>query len=191
MITRYPTQTSVPILEILEGRWSPRTFSDQPIEVDTLRSLFEAARWTASSSNLQPWSFIIADKHENPDGYQKILANLKQGNQRWAQSAPVLGIALTNRLRKPDVENRHAFYDVGAAMAQLTIQATAHEIYVRQMGGIHIDKIKDEYNLLRHYEPVVGFALGYLSDVALPGERQRKPLADVVFDGELGRSYFE
>ena len=49
-----------PVHELIQKRWSPRAFSAQPVEEDTLLTLFEAARWAASGGNEQPWRFIYA-----------------------------------------------------------------------------------------------------------------------------------
>jgi len=48
-----------PIHELFVKRWSPYAFSDQPVPEEDLRSLFEAARWSASSFNEQPWGYIV------------------------------------------------------------------------------------------------------------------------------------
>jgi nitroreductase len=50
-----------PIHELFMKRWSPYAFSDQPISEEDLRALFEAARWSASNFNEQPWRYIVAD----------------------------------------------------------------------------------------------------------------------------------
>ena len=42
-------KTDHPIHELLSDRWSPTAFSSRPVPDEDLRSLFEAARWTASS----------------------------------------------------------------------------------------------------------------------------------------------
>jgi Nitroreductase family len=47
-------ETQVPIHELMRRRWSPRAFLDLPIEPEKLLSMFEAARWAASSNNEQP-----------------------------------------------------------------------------------------------------------------------------------------
>ena len=44
-----PAKTDHPIEEILKRRWSPRAFSDRVVESEKLQSLWEAARWAASS----------------------------------------------------------------------------------------------------------------------------------------------
>ena len=45
--------TDHPIIRILADRWSPYGFDDRPVAEDDLLSLFEAARWAASSYNEQ------------------------------------------------------------------------------------------------------------------------------------------
>ena len=39
-----PAETAYPIHELLRRRWSPRAFSNRPVERAVLLSLFEAAR---------------------------------------------------------------------------------------------------------------------------------------------------
>jgi nitroreductase len=86
-------ETIYPIHEVLERRWSPRAFADRPIEAEKLRSLFEAARWTASSMNEQPWRFILACRTHAED-FEKAAACLMPMNRAWAQHAPVLVFAI-------------------------------------------------------------------------------------------------
>lgn len=51
-----------PVHELIARRWSPYAFADRAVSDDDLRSLFEAARWAASSYNEQPWRFVVATK---------------------------------------------------------------------------------------------------------------------------------
>src|SRR4051812_18594951 len=59
-----------PIHELLPRRWSPYAFADRPVSEDDLRSLFEAARWAASSYNEQPWSYLVATK-SGPEEFER------------------------------------------------------------------------------------------------------------------------
>src|ERR1043165_8609214 len=114
-----------PVEEIIRRRWSPRSFADRPVDRETLQSLFEAARWAASSFNEQPWSFIVAtaDKKEE---YATLLSCLTEKNQQWARLAPVLMVSVAKlSFQKNDRPNRHAFHDVGMAVANMIVQATA------------------------------------------------------------------
>ena len=62
---------------------TPIRFSSKPVGTPELRSLLEAARWAASSSNEQPGRFIVAPR-ENEVEFQKLLSCLNESNQRWA-----------------------------------------------------------------------------------------------------------
>ncbi|GIQ81555.1 hypothetical protein KIPB_006387 [Kipferlia bialata] len=55
-------------------RMSPYCFASTPVSPETLRSLFEASSWSASSYNEQPWRVIVATK-EDPEGYAKALSH--------------------------------------------------------------------------------------------------------------------
>ena len=185
-----------PIHELLRRRWSPRAFSDRPVEPEKLLSVLEAARWAPSSNNEQPWHFLVATKDE-PEEYARLLACLGERNQSWAKAAPVLMLSIAStvfsRNGKP---NRHALHDVGQAVAHLTVQAMALDLYVHQMAGFSIDKARETYALPETTEPVAALALGYLGDPAsLPEDyRQkevvlsaRKPIGEFVFSGSWGR----
>ncbi|WP_275575126.1 nitroreductase family protein [Methylocucumis oryzae] len=50
------TQTN--IHDLMAKRWSPRAFAaDKPVSDTELLALFEAARWSPSCFNDQPWRF--------------------------------------------------------------------------------------------------------------------------------------
>ena len=85
-----------PIHELIAKRWSPYAFADRAVSDDDLRSLFEAARWAASSYNEQPWSYIVATKAQ-PEEFGRLLSCLVEGNQPWAKAAPVLMISVVKR----------------------------------------------------------------------------------------------
>lgn len=185
------------ISEVLAKRWSPRAFADKPVDNETISELFEAARWAPSAFNAQPWRFIVATK-ENPTEYQKVLSCLVEFNQMWAQSAPVLLIAVgAENFEHNGKPNRHAWYDTGQAMATLTVQATVLELYVHQMAGFSPEKARETFNIPDGYEPIAAAAIGYMGDAdQLPEQmrereveaRTRKPLSEVVFTGTWGQS---
>ncbi len=185
-------QTSTPINEMLERRWSPRAFANRTVEPGKLRKLFEAARWSPSSSNNQPWFFIVSLK-ENPEEFVRALDCLRPGNIAWAKNAPVLlfTVARLNWPDKPD-PNRHATYDLGQSVAHLTFEAMAEGLFVHQMGGFFPEKVKETYGIPGGYEVMTAVAIGYGGDAdSLPedlrkreiAQRTRKPLESFVFAG--------
>ena len=177
------------IHELLARRWSPRAFSPRPVMAAKLAQLFEAARWAPSSYNAQPWAFIVATR-EDAEGYDRLLSTLVDVNRQWARQAPVLILAVA----KLDFDhvaraNRHAFYDLGQAVAHLTVQASALDLYIHQMGGFDPGAARELFAIPEGYEPVAVLALGYQE--GLPegqAARTRKPLTDFVFSGSWGRA---
>src|SRR5579872_4958061 len=86
-------QTQVEIHELLKNRWSPHGFSQRPIDDEKLLSLFEAARWSPSGGNRQPWSYVVITR-ENADLHQKLVETMTGRNPLWAKDVPVLVVAV-------------------------------------------------------------------------------------------------
>lgn len=183
-----------PMHDILRHRWSPRAFDNQFIEPARLRSLFEAARWSPSASNLQPWFFIVGLKGD--ETYAHILDTLVTFNQLWAPTAPVLVLNVAQHITDAGVPNGTAIYDLGQAVAHLTFQAMHEGIYVHQMSGFEPQKAARLFKIPEEYSPISAMALGYpgkphLLHVKLqPGEisvRERRQSKKSVFSGTFGQ----
>ncbi len=174
---------------LLSARWSPNAFSDRPIERAALTRLFEAARWSASSYNEQPWRFVVATK-DQPEQFARILDLLVPQNQKWAKTAWLLGITFGKKTfshnGSPD---RYGLHDTGAALANLMIQATAEGLHVHGMGGFDHARAKTEFGVPDDFETGAAFAVGYLAEGAVPGSRTRKPLDQIVFSGTWGQPF--
>src|SRR5262249_14557154 len=142
-----PAPADFPIHELIRKRWSPRAFSDTPVPHELLRSLFEAARWAASSFNDQPWAYIVGTKNDE-ENYSKILGVLMDMNAAWAKRAPVLAISVARKHFKHNGSpNPVAVHDLGAANAQLTMEATSRGLAVHQMAGFHHDRARQVFGI--------------------------------------------
>jgi nitroreductase len=160
------------------------------VSPDDLRTIFEAARWAASSYNEQPWRFLVATKSD-PAAYQKILGLLVEFNQRWASTAPVLVITAAKKtFTQQGTPNRHAMHDAGAALAQLMLQATALGLHAHGMAGFDHERARQVLGIPDDYEVGAAVAIGYLDApeklleqyrTAETSPRQRKPLDQIVF----------
>jgi nitroreductase len=187
-----PAPTDYPVHELIAQRWSPRAFSDRPVEMRTILALLEAARWAPSSYNEQPWRFIVATR-DDEEGYDRMLDCLVEFNQSWARTAPVLMVSVASlRFERNGKENRCAVHDVGLATANLMLEATARGLFVHAMAGVDLGKLRETYDIPEEFEPVAAIAVGYAGDPSvLPEElregesaaRIRKPMTDFVFGG--------
>jgi nitroreductase len=190
-----PASTDHPVHDLVRERWSPRAFADKPVPADVLRSLFEAARWTPSSNNEQPWAFIVATKDDHAT-HSKLVSTLVEFNQVWAKHAPVMAIAVSElAFARNGHTNRNAFYDTGAAVAHLTTEATARGLFVHQMAGFDPQKAIELFSIPAGWEAIAAFVIGYPGDPqSLPetlrerelSPRTRKPLSEFVMSGSWG-----
>jgi nitroreductase len=187
--------TDYPIQDLIASRWSPYSFADKLVSDEELRSLFEAARWAASSNNEQPWSYIVAKK-EDAGEFARLLSCLVEFNQAWAKSASALALGVSRlNFARNEKPNRVAIHDLGLAAGNLVLEATARGLAVHQMAGILPEKARELFSIPEGYEPLTGIAIGYAGDPAdLPEElrardaarRPRKPLKEFVFASKWG-----
>lgn len=172
------------LLDVIRQRWSPRAFHrDQPLSATQLDTLLEAARWAPSSSNLQPWRFLIGIAPD--ETYTRIFSTLVEFNQLWAGNAPVLFLNIAE-----DGANRHAAYDLGQAVAQLALQARALGLDTHQMAGFDAEKARELFHIPPGFTAYTVMAIGYRAGETILPERmqkgelkpgERKPLQDIVF----------
>ncbi|HLY43106.1 MAG TPA: nitroreductase family protein [Terracidiphilus sp.] len=177
------------LLPAISKRWSPRSFSDRDVSPADLAKVFEAARWAPSSSNGQPWTYIVGLR--NSETHKKIASTLVGFNQAWAPLASVLILGLANtKFAKDGKLNTYAFFDLGAATGFLVLQATALGIATHQMAGYDHDAIRKILEIPEDYALGSVMALGYQDEPAkLPNPkliemetsaRNRKPLSEFV-----------
>jgi nitroreductase len=197
MNTQKQATPTHPIHELLARRWSPYAFADRPVSDADLRSLFEAARWAASSYNEQPWSYIVATKASAAE-FERLLSCLVEANQGWAKAAPAIALGCTSvKFALNGKPNPAAVHDLGLASASLTLEATARGLFVHQMIGILPDKARELYRIPDGVQPTTGLAIGYPAENNALSEkyrerdlapRTRKALSEFVFGGQWGTS---
>jgi nitroreductase len=181
-------QTEHPVLDVLADRWSPRAFdAEAPIDEAKLASALEAARWSPSANNSQPWRFIVARR--GTALHEGIHAALMGFNQAWAGNAAVLIVAVAETATEDGTPITHAVYDLGQSIAHLSVQAHHDGLLVHQMSGFLPEQIRELAGLEERFAPMTVLALGELGDIdALPevlaqretAPRVRRPIGDTV-----------
>lgn len=161
-----PTLGDDQLHPIIAQRWSPRSYSPRyRCGDEQLGRLLAAARWSPSHRNSQPWRFIAGRRGD--DVFDRLFQCLVPANQRWAATAAVLICAIARLRDDTDAELPLARYDLGQAMAYLTVQAHADGLHSRQMAGFDQQAVRRAFSIGRGYEPCVIVAVGVLAE---PGE---------------------
>ncbi len=155
-------------------RWSPRAFSPEPLAREEVLRMFEAARWSPSCFNEQPWLFVWADDRK---GRERILGTLGERNRAWARNAPLLAVLFARRRFEDDGKpNRWAAFDCGAAWMALALQARLSGLYTHAMGGFDAAGAHRALGVPEQdYEAMCVIAAGRRGDPAdLPAEMRER-----------------
>lgn len=173
-------------------RWSPRAFLPDPIPEQDIKLLFEAARWSPSCFNEQPWRFVYASQAADLEKFRSVLA---ESNQTWAKHAPLLIFAFSKKsFSHNDKPNRWADFDSGAAWMALTLQANQLGLHTHGMGGFDQDKAYAVTGVsAQSYNAICAIAVGKMGEAStLPEDlrsreepSERKVLTEIAFEGAM------
>lgn len=167
-IAEKTAQTSVPILPELQSRWSPRAFDPaRPVTDEQVTAMFEAARWSPSAFNAQPWRFVAA--RIGTPRYTQLLGRLMEFNRAWVCTAPLIVVNIAKTVTDDGTPFASALYDLGQAVAQYSVQARAEGLYVHQMTGIDAAGIAADLGLAE------GERVFTVSAVGVPGDPSQLP----------------
>ena len=188
-------KTIYPVNDLSKIRWSPRAFAGKPVEEKKIRSILEAARWSPSSGNEQPWRFMIGFRED--ETWQKIFKTLDESNKVWVRSVPVLLLCIGKKVRsRNNAPYAYFQYDTGQSVAHLTFEATHQGLYVHQMAGFDPDLAIREFEIPPDHQPLTVIALGYIGDPSSLTDklkerelsvRKRKDFDELVFSGIFGQ----
>ena len=179
------------VAPIFLNRWSPRAFSSDPIDEETLLSIFEAAKWAPSSSNEQPWRFIVAKSEEDRARFVDFLV---PANQVWAKNAPVLILVISKKtFARNGNPNRTNQFDAGTAWGFLALAAHQNNLITHGMAGFDYDKARAVLGVPEEFDILATIALGKRDDISiLPPEVQakeaispRRALSETIMEGKF------
>ncbi len=192
-----PANNEHPVNTLVKQRWSPRAFSSKSVKKEKIRSILEAARWTPSAFNEQPWRFIVGQKGDS--AYDSILSTLVDWNILWAGNAPLLILNLAKKtFSHNDKQNVTFKYDLGQAVGFMILECVNQGLYAHQMSGFDPQKAAELFNITDDYQAVSVTAIGYFGSINDLSEdmagmetkpRERKEIKDLVFGGKFGESY--
>lgn len=199
-MSSYPAKTAdtlVPVHELIAGRWSPRAFVNEPVSRLQQLALAEAARWSPSAYNLQPWRFLLWDRHRDPQAFEQALGTLSATNRSWVTLAPLL-IGIFSDTRGVDgAKNHSAPYDTGAAAFSVLLQAQALGLHAHQIGGFDREALRAAFELPEEITVQALVAVGRLGNPDALREdlkarelqpRSRRPLSEIAFADRWGNA---
>ena len=194
--------------EVVTQRRSVRNYdASKEITDDQLKELFEMAKHSPSSYNLQPWEFVIVRNKKN----KERIKNCAYGQQHVAEaSAVIIVLGTTNPLKKSKLiiedrikkglmdeeKQKHFEQSVkkisenknsgkiwtikSTTLCAMTIMLAAQNMGLSTcpMEGFNANSVKKEFQIPEEYEVVMLITLGYGNE---KNERPfRLPYEDIV-----------
>lgn len=131
------------------------------LSTSALRAILEAARWAPSAGNSQPWGFIVGLRGD--ETHATMVEVLSSANQVWAPAASAIILTLHQVATDEDHEiaySDYAMFDLGQAVAHITVQARSMGLQVRQFGGFDHEAATERFRVPPHWAVTTGIALG-------------------------------
>lgn len=137
---------------LLAERWSPAAFDPAfDVDLDQVASLLEAARWAPSAGNSQPWSFLACRRGDAV--HADVVGSLARSSATWAPNASLLVVNLCHRWVDGTEWDYSEFadYDLGQAVAHMTIQGVALGLASRQFRAFDLEALTRVLDVPPHW----------------------------------------
>ncbi len=162
-------------LELVEARYSSRSYSDRAVEPDKVEYLLECARLAPSAVNFQPWKFVVVESAEKRARLQECYL------REWFREAPLYVVVCADKAqswkRKLDGHD-HADIDAAIATEHICLAATELGLGSCWVCNFDADLCSEVLDLEGELYPVAIVPIGYPTDE--PTSKKRKPIEDVV-----------
>jgi nitroreductase len=108
-------QSPSDVIELVRTVRQIRQYKPDPVPRDAIEKLLEVARWTGSSTNSQPWRFVVIDDKEKIRAISQLRDRIN-----WLADAPLaIAIVLDGKSEASEA------YDEGRVTERLLIAARA------------------------------------------------------------------
>ncbi len=175
------------LMDEIFRRRAYRALSEKKIPEAVVGRLMTAATYAPSCFNNQSWRFLVV----TGDAALKKVHEALSGATYWMKDAPLVVVVATKIEFGCRLNDRrdYALFDCGLASENLMLQAVREGLYAHAIAGFDPLKIKAAFRIPDEYIVITLIGVGYpggeghLNDkhkAMEHGERQRKPVAEVI-----------
>ena len=173
-------------IECIKGRRSIRSYTDEPVDRETINKIVEAASYAPSWKHTQTARYTVIDSKELKDKIAAECTHTYPGNGEIIKNAPVLVVVsfIKNRAGferdgsfSTSKEDRWEMFDSGVATEAFCLAAHSFGLGTVIMGLID-DSTKDAIELPDNQDISCVICLGHPAES--PVAPKRKPVEDLV-----------
>jgi len=160
--------------EVINKRYSVRSYLPDDIEQDKIQKILEAARFAPTACNLQAFRVVVAKTEGRKEEISRIYP------RGWFAEAPYIIAVCAIKGKGWVRSDQKSFADVDATivMDHIILAATALGLGTCWIGAFDPKACAEVLNLDKDLEPIVLTPLGYPKGEQLP--RRRKALEELV-----------
>jgi nitroreductase len=166
------------VFEAVRTVLAVRKFQDRSVPPDVVRRIVEAGRLTASSSNRQPWQFIVVTERET---LQRLGALARTGPY-IAQAALAVVVVVNDK-------SGFSISDGSRAIQSMILAAWDEGVGSNWVGFFGLDEVKPLLNIPAGLEVLAILPFGYPVEATSLGKKNRKPLSQVAHRGKFGQPF--
>jgi len=166
------------VFEAIRTLLAVRQYQDRAVPEATVRRLVEAGRLTGSGMNAQPWHFVVVQDRET----LRRLGRLARSGPYVAQAALAIVVAVEKR-------SRFALSDASRAIQSMMLAAWAEGVGSNWVGFAGMDEVRALVEAPASLDVVAIVPFGYPARPVGRGQKQRKPLREIVHRERFGRPF--
>ena len=168
------------VYECVQTRRTVRNFKPDPLPEDLVFRIVQAGRWAPSSSNSQPWHFIVVQNRDTLTALGEIAA---QG--RFIAQAPLAIAIVMDNATRPQL-------DAGRAIQQMELVAWSQGVGTCFVGVRAEDQqrqIKEMLGIPAEMELITLLPFGYRAEGDTGSGTPRKPMSEIAHRERFGQAY--
>ena len=155
-----------------------RNYQDKPVPEDSLRRILAAGRLTGSTSNSQPWHFLVI---QNRDTLRQLGSLLRTGP--YVARAPLAIVVVID-------PTTYAISDASRAIQSMLLTAWADGLGSNWVGFGGLDNLKPLLGIPAKAEVFAVLPIGYPRDeIRGQGKKRRKALTEVAYWERWGQPF--
>lgn len=166
------------VFQCIRTRRTVREFTADPVPDRTIHRILQAARWAPSSSNTQPWHFIVV---RAPDTIAELGRICTQGS--FIGQAPAAIAVVMENARRPQL-------DAGRALQQMELAAWSEGLGTCFVGirGEQQDAVKTLLGIPAELELITVLPFGYRVQREQGTGTPRRPMSEIAHGERFGQS---
>jgi nitroreductase len=166
--------------ECIRTRRTIREFKPDPVPEEVVYKILQAARWAPSSSNSQPWHFIVITDRDTLDAVGRIATS-----GAFVGQAPLAIAIVMDNARRPEL-------DAGRALQQMELMAWSEGLGTCFVGIRQEEQqrqIKELLGIPETMELITVLPFGYRVEGRRRPGTPRKPMSEITHKDKFGQKF--